>query len=202
MLAPGNDINRFDPKRAARVQGFVVNVLEGGNKETCNCGATAANERDTHIELALAKDAPPTQRVIVEVTPRTRMLKGNAWTTAALKKQIKDKWVEVTGWLMFDTMHIDAAENTNPGGDMNWRATCWEVHPVTDIKVLDGPPPEAGEYQPNSLRASHRLHAAHVARAPGGKEAIQKRNKSYLSKFDKSELEEKEEEAKERGTKK
>jgi hypothetical protein len=202
MLAPGNDINRFDAKRAARVQGIVVNVLVGGNKETCNCGATAVNQRDTHIELALADDAPSTQRVIVEVTPRIRKLKGAGWTTAALKEQFKGKWVEVTGWLLFDTMHLDAAENTNPGGEANWRATCWEVHPVTDIKPLDGPPPMSRDFQPKSLTTLHRLHAGHVARTSKGREAIVKRNKNYLSKFDKEELEEKEEEAKERSPKK
>jgi hypothetical protein len=198
LLAPGNDISRFDAKKAARIQALVVNVLAGGDRETCNCGASAVNERDTHIELALTEDAPATQRVIVEVTPRIRKLKGEGWTTPALKNKIKGKWVEVTGWLMFDSMHIDAAENTNPGGEHNWRATCWEVHPVTDIKVLDSPPPPAGEFQSRSLKALHSLHAAHVARTPEGREAILKRNKSYLSKFDTKELEEKEEEAKER----
>jgi hypothetical protein len=202
MLAPGNDINRFDAKRATRVQGLVVNVLVGGNKETCNCGATAVNERDTHIELALAQDAPATQRVIVEVTPRIRMLKGDGWKTAALKEKIKGKWVEVTGWLLFDSMHIDVAENTNPGGERNWRATCWEVHPVTDIKLLDAPPPMTGDLQPKTLTVLHRLHAAHVSRTPNGREAIGKRNKDYLAKFDKKELEEKEEEAKKRGPQK
>jgi hypothetical protein len=201
MLAPGNDIRRFDSQRAARIQGLVVNVLVGG-KETCNCGATAPDERDTHIELALAKDAPETQRVIVEVTPRIRKLKGSGWTTAAIKEQFKGKWVEVTGWLTFDTMHVDAAENTNPGGEKNWRATCWEIHPVTDMKVLDSPPALADDFQPRTLAALHRLHAAHVSRTPNGKEAIEKRNKDSLSKFDKEDLEEKGEEAKERSGKK
>jgi hypothetical protein len=203
MLAPGNDINRFDAKRAARIQGIVVNVLVGGNKETCNCGATAADQRDTHIELALAEGAPPTQRVIVEVSPRIRKLKGTTgWTTPALKEQWKGKWVEVTGWLMFDTMHVDGAENTNPGGDMNWRATCWELHPLTGIKALDSPPPLSNEFRPASLTALHGLHAAHVAQTPKGRDAIVKRNKDYLSKFKQEELEEKEEEAKERSRKK
>jgi hypothetical protein len=202
MLAPGNDINRFDNTKAARIQAFVVNVLVGGNKETCNCGATDPKERDTHIEVSLAADASPTQRVIVEVTPRMRKLKGAGWTTPALKEQFKGKWVQVTGWLLFDTMHVDAAENTNPGGQRNWRATCWEVHPVTDIKLLDSPPPLSNDFQPSALTALHRLHAAHISQSPQGREAIDKRNKSLLSKFDRAELEEKEEEAKERGPQK
>jgi hypothetical protein len=198
MLAPGNDIDRFNAKKAATIRGYVVRVMVGGNKETCNCRATKPDERDTHIELALAKDAPGTQRVIVEVTPRLRMLKGADWTTKALKKTFEGKWVEVTGWLMFDTMHIDGAENTNPGNESNWRATCWEIHPVTAIKTLDEAPAAAPTFQPKSFAALQQLHSSHVVGHAKGKAAIQKRNKSYLEKFDKEELEEAIEEATDR----
>jgi hypothetical protein len=198
MLAPGNDVGRFSEEKAAAIRGYVVRVMVGGNKETCNCGATKPDERDTHIELALAKDAPPTQRVIVEVTPRLRKLKGAEWTTKALKKKIEGQWVEVTGWLLFDTMHIEQAENTKPGNPSNWRATCWELHPATAIEVLAAAPAAAPAFEPKSFAALQGLHAAHVARHPKGKAAVEKRNKSYLSKFDKEELKEAEEEAKER----
>jgi hypothetical protein len=200
MLAPGKDVKRFDQEKGATVRGLVVNVLVGG-KETCNCEATNENERDTHIELALAPDAPPTQRVIVEVTPRLRILmkkKGGDWTTKGLRKQIKGKWVEVTGWLLFDTPHIKEAENTNPGNPSNFRATCWEIHPVTSLTVLGAAPPEAAGFQPASLRALHRLHAAHLDRVTNGRAALAALHKAYLSKFDPKELAEAEQEAKER----
>ena len=44
--------------------------------------------------------------------------------------------VRVAGWLMFDHEHADEAENTRPGERDNWRATAWEIHPVTAIAVL------------------------------------------------------------------
>ena len=197
LLAPGYDVGRFDTKRAATLRGYVVRVMVGGNRETCNCGATRPNERDTHIEVALAKDAPETQRVIVEVTPRGRKQNGAGWTTQALKRKFEGKWVEVTGWLLFDTMHVNQAENTNPGGEGNWRATCWEVHPVTAIQEA-GEPDTAAAFRPQSFAAVQKLHAAHVARVPKGRDAVKKRNEGLLKGFDKKELEEAEEEAKER----
>jgi hypothetical protein len=124
---------------------------------------------------------------------------GEDWSTQALKQKIKGKWVEVTGWLLFDSMHVDGAKNTNPGGgDANWRATCWEIHPITDMKVLDGPPPAMAQLQPAAFAAMHSAHAAHVASDPNAKAIIATHHKEILAKFDQTELEEKEQEQKER----
>lgn len=192
MLAPGTDFKRFDQERGASVQGYVIDVKPGG-KESCNCDATAQDQCDTHIELALAAGAPPAQRIIVEVTPRLRQQmakRGIDWTTATLHRQLKRKWVEVGGWMLFDSMHVDAAENTNPGNPKNWRATCWEIHPVTNIKVLPGAPAAAKNFRPESFQALHALHAAHISRNPAGQAALAKQREAYLSKFDQKELEE------------
>lgn len=35
-----------------------------------------------------------------------------------------------------DRGHADESENTAPGARGNWRATAWELHPVTAIEVL------------------------------------------------------------------
>ena len=201
LLAPGNDLSRFNQEKAAKITAFVVDVKSGGKGETCNCGAKDPIDMDTHIELGLAETVPGKQRVIVEVTPRLRKQmndSGEDWSTKALDRKIKGKWVEITGWLLFDSMHVDGAENTNPGGDKNWRATCWEIHPITSIKVLAGPPPEMAKLKPDFLRALHSAHAEHVANDPKAKEAIAIRNKAILDKFDKTELDEKTEELKDR----
>lgn len=68
MISPGDDENRFDTKSAATVIGYVLEVQVGG-KETCNCHATADDDRDTHIALALSEDGDKTQSVVAEVTP-------------------------------------------------------------------------------------------------------------------------------------
>jgi len=142
ILAPGDDKTRWSPTSGAEVTGFVLDVKPGGG-ETCNCGKTDAVHTDTHIELVLhATDTATTQSMVVEVTPRLRAIMGASgtdWSTKTLRKQFRHKWAKVRGWMTFDTQHANAAENTNPGGAGNWRATAWEIHPVTDIQVVQAP---------------------------------------------------------------
>jgi hypothetical protein len=143
FLQPGDDEDRWDEAKGGVLAGFVHDAKVGGI-ETTNCKATDAADRDTHIELVLSqtKDGP-TKRVIVEVTPRWRdkmQSQGVDWSTSALKKSIKGKWVRVKGWLLFDLEHENQSENVNPGNEKNWRATAWEIHPVTEIDVLPGKP--------------------------------------------------------------
>jgi hypothetical protein len=137
VLAPDADLDRWSRDQAATFEGNVVGVKVGGI-ESVNCHAKDLPHRDTHIELALNAGAPETQRVIVEVTPRWRekMAVIADWSTAALKKQLLGKRVRITGWLFDDLEHKAEAENSNPGGARNWRATVWEIHPITGITVL------------------------------------------------------------------
>jgi hypothetical protein len=137
VLAPGNDLTRWSREDGAIFEGIVVGVKIGGI-ETVNCHAKDAAHRDTHIELALDANAPETQRVIVEVTPRWRQKMAGTfdWSTSALKQQLMGKRVRITGWLFDDLEHKPQAENTNPGAAGNWRATVWEIHPITGIQVL------------------------------------------------------------------
>lgn len=139
ILAPGDDEQRYSNTQAAEITGYVIDVKMGGI-ESCNCKATASQFRDTHIELvADPKKTSQTLRVIVEMTPRIRQkmkAKGIDWSTSALKSKFLHKWVKVKGWMLFDAEHWYNAENTNPDGDNIWRATSWEIHPVTSIEVV------------------------------------------------------------------
>lgn len=143
MVVSGDDTDRFNTKKGATIEGYVADVKVGG-VESVNCHTHDPKYRDTHIELTLdpLHDAG-NKHVIVEVTPQWReeMSKnGVDWTTTTLRKQLLGRWIKVTGWLLFDEEHANAAENTNPGGARNWRATVWEIHPITDIQVLPGKP--------------------------------------------------------------
>lgn len=133
---------RWSSTSGAEITGYVFEVKPGGG-ETCNCGKTDPAHTDAHIELVLSPtDSAATRRVVVEVTPRMRAIMaagGTDWSTTTLRKQFRHKWVRVRGWMMFDAQHANAAENTNPGGANNWRATAWVVHPVTSIQVVPGP---------------------------------------------------------------
>ena len=142
IVAPGDDRHRWDERRAAVVVGFAVDAMVGG-VESANCHARGAKGRDTHIELVLdSADAGRPRRVIVEVTPRVRALmaaQGVDWSTQALQRTFVGHWVRVSGWLLFDTDHVNQSANTAPGSPEVWRATAWEVHPVTGIEVVPRP---------------------------------------------------------------
>ncbi len=139
MLLPGNDLKRWNYHKAAEITGYIYNVKPGGI-ESCNCEAKNLLYRDTHIELILnPNETAETKRVIVEVTPRIRAImekKGINWTTQALRKNFLGKWVKVQGWLMFDAEHAKQSGNTNPENTKDWRATAWEIHPVTNIEIV------------------------------------------------------------------
>jgi len=141
LLAPGGDRGRWSDRRGATVVGYVRDVKPGGF-ETSNCLAKAREYRDTHIELVADPANASALPVIVEVTPRWRAMmaaRGVDWSTATLRRQLLGRWVRVTGWLMFDAEHANAAMNTAPGHPHDWRATAWEVHPITDLLVVARP---------------------------------------------------------------
>jgi hypothetical protein len=201
LVAPGADYTRFNSNKGATIQGYVMSVKVGGI-ESCNCRAKNEIDRDTHVALSLGPGAPENQWVIVEVTPRLRLqMKGkDDWSTTALEKKetgILNKWVEVKGWLLFDFAHVNEAENTKPGNKSNWRATCWEIHPITSIKILDGPPKELKEFKPESLTILQAAHAKHLEGTKGLDDHT-KRNKALQEGLTDEEKKEIEEEAKER----
>ena len=136
LLQPGDDRTRWAETAAARVEGYVVSVRDG-SIESANCYSFF--RRDTHIEVALNREASPRERVELEVTPRTRAWaegRGWDWSTGTLRKELIGHWCQFEGWLLFDIGHDEESENINPGGAKNWRATAWELHPVTAIKVI------------------------------------------------------------------
>jgi hypothetical protein len=145
LVQPGTDRARWSNERAARIRGYVAVVKQGTRGESCNCGATALIDSDTHIAVVTNSNMAQDKRtyVIVEITPRIREILSAQtppidWSTAALKKRLLGKRVEFEGWMLFDSPHTSQAMNTHPNDPKhnNWRATCWEVHPVTSIQVL------------------------------------------------------------------
>lgn len=136
------DPNAFSTDSAVMIQGYVYNVKVGGI-ESCNCKTKSVVFRDTHIELTpSADDTDAAHKVIVEVSPRLRAMmkrKGENWSTAALKKALIGHTVKVGGWLLYDAEHETEAFANDPQdqvGRKNWRGTCWEVHPITSLTVL------------------------------------------------------------------
>lgn len=136
LLQPGNDDNRWSNDRAARIQGQVIDVAYA-RPEATNCFNPCG--RDIHIVVGKNKDAGKSEQVVLEVTPKLRAwaaTQGMDWTAETLYSQLVGHWVEFEGWLYFDVGHTEESENINPGNPENWRATAWEIHPITRLAVI------------------------------------------------------------------
>jgi len=136
LLPEGDDTNRWSTDRAARIQGYVIDVAYA-RPEATNCFSPC--RRDIHIAISTGKDALKMEQIIVEVTPNLRDWasgQGIDWSEQALQQKLVGHWVEFEGWLYFDVGHAEESENTRPNQRGNWRATAWEIHPVTKITVV------------------------------------------------------------------
>ena len=135
MLQPGDDRERWLQTRAARVEGYVVSLWRGP-MELTNCYLPCS--RDIHIHLGLRPDAPPREQVVLEITPRMQEWarhQGWDWSEETLRGELLSHWCSFEGWLLYDSHHADEAENTAPGQPGNWRATAWEIHPITKFEI-------------------------------------------------------------------
>jgi hypothetical protein len=118
--------------------------------ESPNCHSWA--ERDTDWHMALVADPGETEEraVVVEPTPRTKRA-NPGWTVQAAealairrspsspRNEAGAPKVRVTGWLLLDPVHpthIRGHCSSQCAAKTFYRATLWEVHPVTKIEVF------------------------------------------------------------------
>ena len=136
LLQAGDDTSRWSNDRAARVQGLVIDVGYA-RPEATNCFNPC--RRDIHILIAKHDGAGKIEQVVLEVTPRWQQWaaqQGIDWSASTLRAQLVGHWCEFEGWLYFDLGHAEESENIHPARSGNWRATAWEIHPVTKISVV------------------------------------------------------------------
>jgi hypothetical protein len=137
---PAND-KSFFPNMAVEVTGYVDGVVTGGLKETCNCMRDDLRDVVIKVVASPSEAHDPRKYVILEISPRWESklhLDDSNYGSMLqeVKNQMTGKWVTFRGWLFYDSAHLDQSESTNPGNQSNWRATAWEVHPVTSYNVL------------------------------------------------------------------
>lgn len=129
LLEPGDDRTRWSQSQAATVEGYVVSTGVG-KPELTNCYC----RRDIHIHIGMRPDSTPREQVVVEITPRLHPVVSSALGNEA--ESLVGHWVRFEGWMFFDAQHTDESENIAPGREDNWRATAWEIHPITKIEVI------------------------------------------------------------------
>lgn len=120
------------PFEGAAVQtvGYVVAIKpQASNSESCNCGWHGERATDWHIALVEHVGDGEKTSVVMEPTPRIKK-RHPKWTKAMLSPWLNsDQPVRISGWLLFDPQH---ANHMN-----KYRATLWEIHPITKIEVWD-----------------------------------------------------------------
>jgi hypothetical protein len=98
-----------------------------------------AEKIKTHKALTPAEKKKVTQEsMIVEMTPHYRDTNNPEWTAAAVRA-VKGEQVRVYGQLMVDNEHYVSGQDCakDPHTPACWRASVWELHPVTDFQVCD-----------------------------------------------------------------
>lgn len=144
------------------VNGYLYYAKRGGATESSNCQLGDIDAIDFHIGIgfdpALAakllkkKTGAGTltdndhatmneTSMIVEMTPHYRFQYKPDWNLSALESMVGHQ-VKVTGQLLVDNEHFDSKDDCALGkNDGCWRATVWELHPVTQFQVCNSDTP-------------------------------------------------------------
>jgi hypothetical protein len=131
LLQKGNDINRFTYGTYVRMRGMITEVKHGGS-ELCNCHSTEKLDMDIHIVFS---DSLGQGKIICEVNRYTQA--QNKVLSYSEVHALIGKQVYIIGWLFWDGEHKQNATNTCTTCTNVWRDSCWEIHPVMFIEVIE-----------------------------------------------------------------
>ena len=154
--ALADDLKKLGEGSVYGVQGYLYYTKAGG-KESSNCGLEGADAIDFHIAIGFdpalaAKIVSKTltdadnaalkkTSMVVEMTPHYRFEYKPDWTLAEVQAVV-GKQVRVTGQLIVDNEHYDSKDDCGLGDTAScWRATIWELHPVTQFEYCSSAGP-------------------------------------------------------------
>ena len=123
------DVRRFEGIPVS-VVGYLVAVKKqfGGGGETTNCHFSTEASVDSHAALVERPGQGEEKAIVVEPTPRF-YAKHPSWSWANLRKlDDSPDPVRISGWILMDPVH--------KGHLGKYRATLWEIHPITKIEVF------------------------------------------------------------------
>jgi hypothetical protein len=159
QLSTGNHDKFADPLKKlgeGSLQGvlgylYAIKAETGGSGETSNC-KLSQNESDVDFHIFIGFDSTLASQIItrpdsaklsdkwksivVEMTPHYRAAFQPNWTSDVVKS-VRGRKVKVVGQLMVDNDHNSTKDNCGlaGAGSTCWRATIWELHPVTKFQV-------------------------------------------------------------------
>jgi len=159
-LGKNNQSDKLDELRKlgeGEIVGAVgyLNGVKAEGKESSNCqlepgddnenvdfhiymgfdSSMAAKIRNKTLTAADRKEVNPNS-VIIEMTPHYRATYHPEWTPAAVKAAVGQQ-IRVVGQLLVDNEHFVKSQDCGRKDhtDNCWRATVWELHPVTGFEV-------------------------------------------------------------------
>jgi len=151
-----SELAALDEGRVVALIGYLYDVKKGG-KESSNCQLSDPDDIDFHLGIGFDRDLAASAAAeaqltsderkklheelkvsshIVEVTPHWRASFKPAWTLATFAPAVGHQ-VRVVGQLLVDNEHFSAKDDCAfPGaGPKCFRASVWEIHPVTRFQV-------------------------------------------------------------------
>ena len=135
MMDSRDDSTAFSEHKAATVEGYILKAKDEG-MEGCNCYSTDPADHDVHVYISPDPNVSSiAECVVIEITPYTRNINPE-WTSEYINQNVTHKKIKVTGWLMFDWEHLNQSFETNLQGERIYRRTVWELHPITDISLV------------------------------------------------------------------
>lgn len=130
LLIVGQDSSRFQDSSYVSIVGYFIEY-KPGRSESCNCNSPLDVFHDVHIYIGKTPDSKKEDCVICEATPPFKIKFKLDW------KNFIGKKVMIEGYLFYDVEHKGNAKNTCKICTNVWRATVWEIHPITCIELIE-----------------------------------------------------------------
>jgi hypothetical protein len=130
--APDWEIVSAQTQRNVSLEGYIAEVIQAADGATYG---RPPEQGDLHVHLRAARQPRcgvggiRNQQIVTEVTPHFQSSKTGWSYEALLDLCQRQARVRISGWLLHDYQHI-----RDIGA---WRASAWEIHPVTNIEVWD-----------------------------------------------------------------
>ena len=130
--APDWEIVSAQTQRNVSLEGYIAEVIQAADGATYG---RPPEQGDLHVHLRAARQPRcgvgglRNQQIVTEVTPHFQSPKTGWSYEALLDLCQRQARVRISGWLLHDYQHI-----RDIGA---WRASAWEIHPVTNIEVWD-----------------------------------------------------------------